>query len=176
MVIFPPHLPKTSTQWLLVSPLPPSDATQCCREQVASLAEGTAVPLMPLLPVHWYSFHLKLLSYPLILELANIEPRLGWYHSPGFDLQIQSSSTPISSTRSLKSSTSSYRPIFLSQDGPHVLRSFPSFSSLSLSLHPLFLSFLFFSFFRRGSLPMKLFRALGEGRRSIRRAFFSTKQ
>ena len=34
-------------------------------------------------PVH------NLLSYPLILELANIQPWLGWYHSPGF-LQLQS--------------------------------------------------------------------------------------
>ena len=32
----------------------------------------------------------KLLSDHLILELANIQPRLGWYHSPGFKLQLQS--------------------------------------------------------------------------------------
>ena len=32
----------------------------------------------------------KLLSYPLILELANIQPKLGWYHSPEFKLQLQS--------------------------------------------------------------------------------------
>ena len=32
----------------------------------------------------------KLLSYLLILEFANIQPRLGWYHSPGFKLQLQS--------------------------------------------------------------------------------------
>jgi len=32
---------------------------------------------------------LKLLSYPLILELANIQPRLGWYHSPAFKVQLQ---------------------------------------------------------------------------------------
>ena len=31
----------------------------------------------------------KLLIYPLILEIANIQPRLGWYHSPGFKLQLQ---------------------------------------------------------------------------------------
>ena len=32
----------------------------------------------------------KLLGYPLILELPNIQPRLGWHHSPGFKLQLQS--------------------------------------------------------------------------------------
>ena len=32
----------------------------------------------------------KLLSYPLILELANIQPRLGLYHSPGFQVQLKS--------------------------------------------------------------------------------------
>ena len=30
------------------------------------------------------------LSYPPILELANIQPRLGWYHSPGFKVQLKS--------------------------------------------------------------------------------------
>ena len=50
--------------------------------------EGTlqlfSIPQISTLPVH------KLLSYPLILELANMQPRLGWYHSPGFKLQLQS--------------------------------------------------------------------------------------
>ena len=32
----------------------------------------------------------KLLSYPLILELTNIQPRLGLDHSSGFTLQLQS--------------------------------------------------------------------------------------
>ena len=32
----------------------------------------------------------NLLSYLLILELANIQPRQGWYHSSGFKLQLQS--------------------------------------------------------------------------------------
>ena len=41
-------------------------------------------PQIPTQRVH------KLLRYPLILELANIQPRLGWYHSPGFKLQLQS--------------------------------------------------------------------------------------
>ena len=30
------------------------------------------------------------LTYPLILELANIQPLLGWYHSPGFKVQLKS--------------------------------------------------------------------------------------
>ena len=32
----------------------------------------------------------KLLSYPHILELADIQNRLGWYHSPGFKVQLKS--------------------------------------------------------------------------------------
>ena len=32
----------------------------------------------------------KLISYPLILELANIQLRLGWYYSPRFKLQLNS--------------------------------------------------------------------------------------
>jgi len=40
-------------------------------------------PKIPNQPVH------KLLSYPLILGLATIQPRLGWYHSSGFMLQLQ---------------------------------------------------------------------------------------
>ena len=34
-------------------------------------------------PVH------KLLSYPFNLELANIQPRLGWYHSLGFKVLLK---------------------------------------------------------------------------------------
>ena len=41
-------------------------------------------PQIPTQPVR------KLLSYLFILELAKIQPRLGWYHSPGFKLQLQS--------------------------------------------------------------------------------------
>ena len=38
----------------------------------------------------------NLLSYPLILELANIQPWLGGYHSPGFKVQLQSCyNTPV---------------------------------------------------------------------------------
>ena len=32
----------------------------------------------------------KLLSYSFNLELANIQPQLGRYHSPGYKLQLQS--------------------------------------------------------------------------------------
>ena len=42
--------------------------------------EGTPRPTRPVC---------KLLSYPLNLELANIQPRLGWYHSTGFKVQFQ---------------------------------------------------------------------------------------
>ena len=43
----------------------------------------------------------KLLSYPPILEFANIQPRLGWYHSPGFKLQPQSCYKPVVSIEEL---------------------------------------------------------------------------
>ena len=45
------------------------------------IPKSTQTPQIPTQPVH------KLLSYPLILKLANIQPRLGWYHSPGFTLE-----------------------------------------------------------------------------------------
>ena len=31
----------------------------------------------------------KFLSYPLILDLANVQPRLGWYHAPGFKVRSE---------------------------------------------------------------------------------------
>ena len=40
-------------------------------------------PQIPTQAVH------KLLSDPLIFELANIQRRLGWNHSPGFKRQLQ---------------------------------------------------------------------------------------
>jgi len=46
--------------------------------------KGPRPPQLPTQPA------CKLLSYPLILELTNIQPRLGWYHSPRFKLQLQS--------------------------------------------------------------------------------------
>ena len=42
------------------------------------------LPQIPTQPVR------KLHSYPLVLEVANIQPRLEWNHSPGFKLQLQS--------------------------------------------------------------------------------------
>ena len=52
--------------------------------QLFMIPQSTQTPQIPTQPVY------KLLSYPLILELANIQPRLGWYHSPRFKLQLQS--------------------------------------------------------------------------------------
>ena len=52
--------------------------------QLFRTPQSTQTPQIPTQSVR------KLLSYPLILELANIQPRLGWYHSPGFKLQLQS--------------------------------------------------------------------------------------
>ena len=52
--------------------------------QLFRIPQSTQTPEIPTQPV------CKLLGYPLILELANIQPRLGWYHSPGFKLQLQS--------------------------------------------------------------------------------------
>ena len=52
--------------------------------QLFRIPQSTQTPQIPIRPV------CKLLSYPLILELANIQLRLGWYHSPIFKLQLQS--------------------------------------------------------------------------------------
>ena len=52
---------------------------QCFR-----IPQSTQTPQISTQPV------CKLLSCPLILELANIQLRLGWYHSLGFKLQLQS--------------------------------------------------------------------------------------
>ena len=52
--------------------------------QLFRVRQSTQTPQIPTQPVR------KLLSYPLILELANIQPRLGWYHSLEFKLQLQS--------------------------------------------------------------------------------------
>ena len=52
--------------------------------QLFRIPQSIQTPQISTHPVH------KLLSYPLILELANIQSRLGWYHSPGFKLQLQS--------------------------------------------------------------------------------------
>ena len=52
--------------------------------QLFRIPQSTQIPQISTQPVR------KLLSYPLILELANIQPRLGWYHSPGFKVQLQS--------------------------------------------------------------------------------------
>ena len=52
--------------------------------QLFRTPQSTQTPKIPTQPV------CKLLSYPLILELANIQPKLGWYHSPGFKLELQS--------------------------------------------------------------------------------------
>ena len=49
-----------------------------------SQSTQTSPPQISIQPVR------KLLRYPLILEFANIQPRLGWYHSPSFKLQLQS--------------------------------------------------------------------------------------
>ena len=52
--------------------------------QLFRISQSTQTPQIPTQPVR------KLLRNPLILELANIQPRLGWYYSSGFKLQIQS--------------------------------------------------------------------------------------
>ena len=52
--------------------------------QLFRIPQSTQTPQIPTQPVP------KLHSYPLSLELADIQPRLGWYHSPGFKLQLQS--------------------------------------------------------------------------------------
>jgi len=52
--------------------------------QLLRIPKNTQTHQIPTQPVH------KLLSYPLIPELVNIQPRLGWYHSPEFELQLQS--------------------------------------------------------------------------------------
>ena len=52
--------------------------------QLFRIRQGTQTSQIPTQPVR------KLLSYPLILELSNIQPRLGWYHSSGLELQLQS--------------------------------------------------------------------------------------
>ena len=52
--------------------------------QLFRTPQSTQTPQMSTQPVR------KLLSYPLILQLANIQPRLGWYNSPGFKVQLQS--------------------------------------------------------------------------------------
>ena len=52
--------------------------------QLFRISQSTQTPQMSTQPVR------KLLSYPLILELANVQPRLGWYHSPGFKVQLKS--------------------------------------------------------------------------------------
>ena len=52
--------------------------------QLFRIPQSTQTPQIPTQPV------CKHLSYPLILELANIQAKLGWYHSPGFKLQLQS--------------------------------------------------------------------------------------
>jgi len=52
--------------------------------QLFRISQSTQIPQIPTQPAS------KILSYPLILELAKIKPRLGWYHSPGFKLQLQS--------------------------------------------------------------------------------------
>jgi len=44
--------------------------------QLFRIPHSTQTPQNPTQPV------CKLISYPLILELANIQPRLRWYHSP----------------------------------------------------------------------------------------------
>ena len=52
--------------------------------QLFRISQSTQTSQIPTQPV------LKL-SFPPILELANIQPRLGWYHSPRFKMQLQSS-------------------------------------------------------------------------------------
>ena len=52
--------------------------------QLHRIPQSTQTPQIHTRLVH------KLLSYPLILELCNIQPMLRCYHSPGFKLQRQS--------------------------------------------------------------------------------------
>ena len=52
--------------------------------QLFRIPQSTQTPQISTQPVR------KLLSYPLILELANIQPTLGWYRSPRFKLHLQS--------------------------------------------------------------------------------------
>ena len=52
--------------------------------QLFRIPQSTQTPQISIQPVR------KLLSYLLILELANIQPRLGWYHSSGWKVQLQS--------------------------------------------------------------------------------------
>ena len=52
--------------------------------QLFRIPQSTQTPQIPTQAVR------KLLSSPLVLEFANIQPRLGWYHSPRFKLQLQS--------------------------------------------------------------------------------------
>ena len=60
------------------------------------IPQSTQTPQISIQPVH------KLLSYPPILDVANIQPRLGLYHSPGFNLQLQScSNKPVVSIEEL---------------------------------------------------------------------------
>ena len=63
--------------------------------QLFRIPQSTQTPQIPTLPVR------KLLSYPLILELATIQPRLVWYHSPGFKLRLQSCYKPVVSIEKL---------------------------------------------------------------------------
>ena len=50
--------------------------------QLFRISQNTQTPQIPTQPV------CKLLSYPLIFELANIQSWLEWYHPLGFELQI----------------------------------------------------------------------------------------
>ena len=52
--------------------------------QLCKIPQSTQTPQIATQPVR------KLLISPLILELANIQPRLGWCHSPRFELKLQS--------------------------------------------------------------------------------------
>ena len=52
--------------------------------QLLRIPQSTQIPQISTHPVH------KLLSHPLILEPAHIQPWLGWYHSPGFKVQLKS--------------------------------------------------------------------------------------
>ena len=52
--------------------------------QLFKYPQSTLTPQISTQPVR------KLFSYPLILELANIQPRLGLCHSPGFKVQLKS--------------------------------------------------------------------------------------
>ena len=51
--------------------------------QLFRIPKSTQTPQISTQPVR------KLLGYPLLPEYANIQLRLGWYHSPGLKLQLE---------------------------------------------------------------------------------------